>query len=129
MMTPEQAIQQVNNTIFRPGWKLSAMRWGPSSIYVDATIDTVDTSTVSPSGNYYEPRRIAAEGIVRVENLDQAGLCHAIMEQVVRPSDEHEDREFMRVRQPDGTWFAPLHPHRPDGQRAWDVAQLLSVAR
>lgn len=117
-MTPDQAVRQIRNTIFRPGWKFSASALSGGQVFVEIELDTVNTSVVSPEGAYTEPMKLPHWQRIDVTSLDEAGLAHELI-RIAHQLDEHEDREFMRVRQADGTWFAPLHPHRPDGDRAW----------
>jgi hypothetical protein len=55
-----------------------------------------------------------AHFVVPVAGLDMVGLCRELLCGPIAMIDEHERREFLRVR-PD--FWAPFHPHRVDGQR------------
>lgn len=122
-MTPEQAIIEIENMVFRPGWKLHAIHnWlcDPGQVFVWADVKTWDTSYRAPDGTLTVRKDdLDPQALIDVTELDRAGLCHAILIQLVRPFDDHEDREFLACRQPDGSWKAPLHPHTYDGELAW----------
>ena len=144
-MNVDQAIRQVNSMIFRPGWSFratSSKGWGyfgntGTEIYVQPTIETVDTRFVSRDGKYTTPMTLKGGGgaMIDVADLDEAGLCYAILAKVVRPLDEHEDREFLQVRTVEGEWVSPLHYHTDEGQVAWQrcgparMMDALHVAR
>jgi hypothetical protein len=117
-MTPEQAVYQIRNTIFKPGWDFSASRFDETQILVQADIHTVDTSYVNASGHFYRPVTLPDTKVIDVSGLDEQGLCYELLK-MAQATNLHEDREFMQVRQPDGSWTAPLHPHVPDAERAW----------
>lgn len=122
-MTPEQAITQIESMRFRPGWTLHAQQTfftGPGAVYVWAEVKTFDTSYRAPDGTLTRPLTLHPEALIRVSGLDEAGLVAALLRDLVRPFDEHEDREFLACSRPGGRWYAPLHPHTPEGERAWE---------
>ena len=122
-MTPEQAISQVNEMVFRPGWRFRAVQqpWltGPDEIYVQAEVQSWDTSHRAADGTLIRPMTLHPDALIKVSELDRDGLFCAIINQLVRPFDDHEDREFLATQQSGGRWRAPLHPHTAEGERAW----------
>lgn len=129
-MTPEQAITQIEHMGFRPGWTLHATQnilCDPDQVYVWADLRTVDTSyRGADRGEFTRTIRLQPDCLISVRDLDEAGLCYAILTQLVRPTDDHEDREFLQVRRGD-RWYSPLHPHTAEGERAWSDAQYADV--
>ena len=119
-MTPEQAVSTIRDMIFRPGWKLSATVLDSTTINVRADIYTVDTSYPSADGVFRVRKDLDMDADIDVSELNLAGLCHAILIELVEPFDRHENREFLQVRLPvSGQFRAPLHPHTDDGREAW----------
>lgn len=124
-MTPQEAIPIISTLVFRPGWKFHAETppwWAhpdPYDIDVRAEVASFNTSYRNHAGVLSMPMTLAPAAVINVRDLDRAGLCHAILTRLVRPFDDHEDREFMRVSEPDGSWYAPLHPHHDAGKAAW----------
>lgn len=142
-MRTSEAVDLLNRLTFRPGWKISgvfsygsslrAMLGLPLDRYAEEdtgmvtlmlSMDTMDTSYPSADGEYRQriytgPRPIAE---FDVTGMTENELLRRVLDEVHKV-DVHEDREFLRVRQPDGTWFAPLHPHRSDGEAAWYEAE------
>jgi hypothetical protein len=118
-MQATEAVKQVRNSIFKPGWKFSATYLNESQISVNFTIRTVDTSYVDAAGNFYAAKTIGGEDVtITVTGLDEAGLCYELLK-IAMATNFHEDREFMQVRQADGSWIAPLHPHTYQGEKDW----------
>jgi hypothetical protein len=133
-MNVQDAVNLVNKTTFRPGWRISARPAdyygyysylnGPGgAIELDFEIDTVDTSRVDDAGRYTQKMTQRGGTEFAVANLDGLGLLRGILDWVHAKYDEHEDREFLRVKQDDGSWLAPFHPHRSDGDRAWALTE------
>lgn len=125
-MTPEQAVETVNGTIFKPGWSFRARHSGYGEIHVDLLIRTVDTSYTDDQGRFTVPLTTAVSDYVRVHDLDEAGLLAELLDIAAR-ADEHENREFLKVRR-SGRWHAPLHPHTTEGEMAW-YSHRLAKAR
>ena len=122
-MTPDQAISVIHNMRFRPGWSFKAeVNWlcDEGEIYVEAKVASYDTSYRTADGALTRPMTMDPEAIIKVTDLNEAGLFNALIAQLVRPFDDHEDREFMVSPRPGGRWYAPLHPHTPEGNAAWD---------
>ena len=117
-MTPEQAVAEVNGMVFKPGWRVQAEPFGPVKVIVTMYIDTVDTSYPDPDGVCRKTVTLYRETIFNPDGMDLEAVCYQVLMLGVQ-TDIHEDREFLKVRRADGTWFAPLHPHTPQGERAW----------
>jgi hypothetical protein len=49
--------------------------------------------------------------------MDENQLLYRVLG-MIRDAQEHEDREFTRVRR-NGQWTAPFHPHNRDGNDLW----------
>lgn len=130
-MNSSTAVEYVRNLVFKPGWRVTAESYGPGHVYLTMYIDTVDTSYPDPDGVCRKTITLVRERRVETGNLDLEGLCYQVISLGVQ-TDVHEDREFLKVRQPDGSWHAPLHPHTREGNRAWldnlqkdaDVSQM-----
>jgi hypothetical protein len=130
-MRAGEAVDLINSAIFRPGFKLSASMAGGYSylrsfdsnrVSVFLQMDTVNTSYPDADGEYRQRlRQPYPSEILSVDVTDMTGneLLRKVLDTIHEQVDMHEDREFLRVRQPDGTWHAPFHPHRADGDAAW----------
>jgi len=118
-MTPDQAVRQIRNIAFKPGWRLDALALGDREhVAVTYYIDTVDSSYPGLDGICRRQVTLERPDIIDVTGLDEAGLCHRLLK-LASAVDEHENREFMKVRQPDGSWATPLHPHTDQGNSSW----------
>lgn len=127
-MSPEEAADLINNRfIFRKGWHFQASA-GIREVYVTFWLKTEDTSVVSPIGEYTKQVELDYPISFRTEGLDDAGVVYKLVS-LIGQLQQHEDREFARVRQSDGSWKAPLHPHNPDGELAWMQAEYLEALR
>lgn len=118
-MTPEQAAHQINEMVFRPGWRFAAARYDATTVGVVAEVESYDTSYRRGDGTLYKPMTLHPSALIDVSELDRDGLFCAIITQLVRPFDDHEDREFLASRSGSGQWRAPLHPHTTEGDAAW----------
>jgi hypothetical protein len=117
-MTPEQAVTEVNGMVFKPGWRVTAERFGPRKVLVTMYIDTVDTSYPGEDGQCRKNVQLYRERIFDPAQMDLEAVCYQVLV-LAAQTDVHEDREFLKVRRADGSWYAPLHPHTPQGTRAW----------
>jgi hypothetical protein len=126
-MRTQEAIHAINDAIWRPGVQVRATPYQPlgyelpgytSLIMVEVIFDTYDSSYVNDAGDYTRKAKIAPEGLVDVRELTEETLLYRVL-QMVGEAQEHEDREFLRVRR-NGQWTAPFHPHNRDGQQLWD---------
>jgi hypothetical protein len=118
-MTPDEAVVLVNGSVFKPGWKFYALADGPDAILLGLVIETVDTSYPGHDGICRRPARLAPDKKIEgVGGMDEAGLLYAMLK-FAAGLDSHENREFLKVQRPDGSWVAPLHPHTMDGELAF----------
>jgi hypothetical protein len=117
-MRAREAVEQIRNTIFKPGWTIEAEEYGYDLVYVRFKIDTVDTSYNRPDGTFWKPITVAPDTVFSVARMDETQLSWRLL-QLALEVDEHESREFFKVRQPDGSWAAPFHPHTASGERQW----------
>lgn len=118
-MRPDEATAQIRNTVFKPGWRFFASVTGPDEVEVRLRVETFDTSYPGYDGQCRKPITIAGgERTISVRGLDERGLCYELIK-LAADTNFHEDREFLKVRQPDGTWVSPLHPHTTEGELFW----------
>jgi len=117
-MRSAEAVEFVRNAVFKPGWQMKAERYTADMIIFTFYIDTVDTSYPDADGTCRRHVTLVRDEVWDVSGLDEMGLIGRIL-RLSAETDVHEDREFFKVRQPDGSWHAPLHPHTYEGQRAW----------
>ena len=121
-MQTAEAVRQLNEMVFKPGWRVHADYDLTDLVLVELLIDTVDTSYPDPDGvcrkqvTLYRSTYIRPSQIASIQEL-----CYEVL-RLAADTDIHEDREFLKVRDPaTGRWVAPLHPHTPEGNRAWDT--------
>jgi hypothetical protein len=118
-MNPYEAVRFVNGLAFKPGWRPVAEVIRGNNILISFLIETVDTSFPDADGICRRQIGIfGRERRVNVLGMDEEGLLCEVL-RCAADNDEHENREFLKVRQPDGSWHAPLHPHTDAGNRAW----------
>jgi hypothetical protein len=118
-MKADEAVRFVNGLAFKPGWRPVAQTIMGNNIVLSFLIETVDTSY--PDGDGICRRQIGIIGQERTVNvlgMDEAALLCEVLK-CAAENDEHENREFLKVRQPGGSWQAPLHPHTSAGNRVW----------
>jgi hypothetical protein len=127
-MKSGEAVEQIARSVFKPGWRMSAREFGPSLIYFTFEIDTVDTSYPGPDGVCRRKITLVRDDLFDVRELDASGLDARILK-LADEIDEHENREFLKHRQPGGSWVTPLHPHTPAGNRAWEDARAVLSSR
>jgi hypothetical protein len=116
-----EAARLINNDMaFWEGWRFSASPVSFSALHVEVEIDTVDTSYPDADGRCRSQKiTLLRDFLIRdVGSLDENGIAYRVLKSAAEIS-EHEDREALKIRQPDGTWRAPLHPHTMDGELGW----------
>jgi len=130
-MTPDQAVKILTEATWRPGMEIRASAEYPwsaiGSIVVEVVFHTYDSSYPDADGGYRVPRSVAPSGVLSVTGLDEEALLHTVL-RMVREAQEHEDREFLRVKR-DGRWVAPFHPHNTDTDQAWERLEYQSQYR
>lgn len=124
MMTATQAAAQVNATKFKPGWRPVARVAGVNRVEIGFEVETVDTSYRTSDGRFTRPITMPSP----TRTLDAGSLTEQSLDyellKLAASLDEHENREFLQRRQPDGKWVASLHPHTTDGELGWLQCQL-----
>lgn len=122
-MNNSEVKDLLRNTVFRPGWRFEGrdVPGEPSTVEVAFIIDTVDTSYYDRNGQYNRPRQFDTSFYVTPAYHTQDTLLRLLIDKA-HEWDAHEDQELLRVRQPDGDWFAPFHPHHWDGNRKFAAA-------
>lgn len=90
------------------------------ALCLNLTLRSPDSSDISPAGDYPgTPARVESWLSLRPDQFKTGELLLAAVIRHVTTMRQHETREFTRVKQDDGSWFAPFHPHRPDGETLW----------
>lgn len=123
-MRAVDAVRFVEGLAFKPGWQPTAevVSYG-GLVNLGFIIRTVDTSYPDPDGVCRRQITIyGRERAVNVTAMDEDALLAEVLA-CAADNDSHENREFLKVRQPGGSWYAPLHPHTPEGERAWQRHQ------
>lgn len=119
-MEAQRVADLINQEVsFRPGWEFRAdvMAEGVPFVIVRALVETVNSDRDQALRGYPEEILLAPEVIINADDYMIPDDLYAVMMQWVIDLEIHECREFFRVG-PDKD--APFHPHRPEGQRAWD---------
>lgn len=122
-MRASEAVRTIESMVFKPGWQMDAQHFGQDLILFTFYIDTVDTSYPSPDGTCRKHVTLVRDELWDVSPMSQNDLFARILK-LAAETDVHENREFLKVRQADGSWYSPLHPHTTEGQRAWVAADL-----
>jgi hypothetical protein len=118
-MRSHEAVRMVRNSVFKPGWRMEAEVYGADLILFTFYIDTVDTSYPGPDGVCRREITLIRDELMDVSRMRSVEDLFARIMRLAAETDVHEDREFLKFRQSDGSWVAPLHPHTPEGERAW----------
>ncbi|MFC4463983.1 hypothetical protein ACFPH6_05295 [Streptomyces xiangluensis] len=118
-MEAQQAADLINQISFRPGWEIRAdvMVEGVPYVIVQALVETVNSDREQALKGYPERILLAPAAIIDADEYVIADDLYAAMMQWIIDVEIHECREFFRVG-PDKD--APFHPHRSEGQSAWE---------
>lgn len=97
-MTIQELRDLVAAVQFRRGWALTMRKLDPSCIELTVTADVEDAYHEHALGR--PPIRLRAEGIWTLEEVAEMNETTAIkcLWQFIREADEHEAREWFRVR-------------------------------
>jgi hypothetical protein len=122
-MRVESALELINNSlVYKPGWKISA------TDHTNRFEDTIVIKIEYPARNsnrdqadngYSEEINTYATFPVIVADCDDLSLMRNVLNKIIE-IEAHEAREFLRVKP---TNWAPFHPHRVGGMRAWGTPQ------
>ncbi|HEY1700746.1 MAG TPA: hypothetical protein VGG75_13620 [Trebonia sp.] len=121
-LSPEDSARFLNeDTTWPPGWSVSASAspWPgygandvPSRLLVTLEKEGRNSSVTAPDGTYPEPWTLQFPlGVPEFARKNKDALMFWVLEKI-NWCDEHENREFARYKAPDGSWYAPFHPHR-----------------
>ncbi|BCL28529.1 hypothetical protein ACFFS2_30675 [Streptomyces aurantiacus] len=126
-MEAQQVVDLINQVSFRPGWEFRAhvMAEGTPLVIVQALVETVNSDRDQALQGYPEEILLAPSVIADAGDFMNPDDLYAALLQWIIELEIHECREFFRVG-PDKD--APFHPHRRDGQRAWDEMTGAPVA-
>ncbi|WP_158857438.1 hypothetical protein [Streptomyces sp. NRRL B-1347] len=117
-METASAIKLIDDVLYKPGWEFVAR--DHSHRYEGTIVVRVyypaRNSNRDQAGKGY-PNRITAcpDFPLVVKDYTDEDLYAALLRMIVQ-IEEHEAREFLRVRP---TGWAPFHPHRVTGMRRW----------
>ncbi len=123
-MRASEAVEIVRNSVFKPGWRMHAANYSQDLILFTFYIDTVDTSYPDADGVCRKHITLVRDDLFNVSAMRTAGDLFARILKLSAETDVHEDREFLKHRQPDGSWHAPLHPHTREGQHSWAKREI-----
>ncbi len=123
-MDPQEAARFVNeDCTWAPGWEIDATTCSSprsyavsngvsSHVRVHMTKESRNSSAPAADGSYPVPYQLAWDlGVPSHALRDKDALVYWLLEKMVW-CEEHEHREFARYKKEDGSWHAPLHPHR-----------------
>lgn len=126
-MNRDKAITLINGTTFKPGWRFTA---GPGDTYTEVEVtyhvDTMDTSLPDAMGRYEVPKLLESEVTFDVSRLAEGEVLYRLL-LMAAELDSHENREFLRVRDENGNWMAPFHPHTGIGEASFEAAKELAA--
>lgn len=117
-MQNSDAVKMINELKFMPGWSFEAMDTNGETIMARALIDTVNSDHDQATKDY--PQKITLERMILVHPKDYGSsddLAAALMTWIIEIMI-HESREFLRLGS-EGL-RSPFHPHRPEGESAWN---------
>lgn len=113
---PEQALELIRSVVYKPGWNIVNLALSGTVISGEIVFIVQDSDkeiaplyqrVISNARTFdIDTRRVGNEvQLLRALLLEFGWL------------EDHERDEFFKVRLPDGTYYAPFHPHRADGIR------------
>jgi|SRR5271166_2505034 len=120
-MLIETAIQLIGNIVYKPGWRIEARdnsKRFQDSICITITYPATNSDRSEAAAGFpspIPPDGARASFCISVAALDDVRL-YAGLVQVIMHIEEHEAREFLRIKP---TYWAPFHPHNTDGIAAW----------
>jgi hypothetical protein len=128
-MRADEAVKIVRDSVFKPGWRMEAQVYYEDFIYFTFYIDTVDTSYPSPDGTCRKQVTLVRDELWDVGPLRTVEDVFAKVLKLAAEIDVHENREFLKHREPGDAWHAPLHPHTREGEYEWSKRQLAGSLR
>lgn len=128
-MDVEEALRLVEEIVYKPGWEFSAKdhrKRFESTILVRVVYVALNTNRERARDGYPEEITTYAEFPIVVGECPTEDTFWRQILAGVLGIEEHESREFFRVRAQD--YRAPFHPHRIEGMRAWRGAGTAIMA-
>lgn len=120
-MLVASAVQLLSQLQYKPGWEFNVEDF--SKRHEAAVRVEVHYPAQQSERNQYPLYGTTVTGGARAAFLllvddcdDDTDLYNLLLTEVILPIEEHEAREFLRI---EPTGWAPFHPHRADGMRAW----------
>ncbi|MEU6260181.1 hypothetical protein ACFUEN_29750 [Streptomyces griseorubiginosus] len=117
-METASAIELVDHVVYKPGWTFTAREHTKrfeGAIVVRVDYPARNSNRDQAPAGYPEEITTYAEFPLVIKDCTDEDLYAALL-QVIMSIEEHEAREFLRVRP---THWAPFHPHRANGMRRW----------
>lgn len=117
-METASAIELVDGVIYKPGWTFTARdhtKRFESTVVVRVDYPARNSNRDQVDAGYPQEIATYAEFPLVVEDCTDEDLYAKLLEAIMS-IEEHEAREFLRVRP---TGWAPFHPHRATGMRRW----------
>lgn len=122
-MRVESAMELINSSlIYKPGWRISATDHTnrfEGTILVRIDYPARNSNRDQASDGYSEEINTYAIFPVTVEDCDDLSLMRHVLDKIIE-IEAHEAREFLRVKP---TNWAPFHPHRVGGMKAWGTPE------
>lgn len=118
-MNAQRAVELINKISYRPEWEISAhlMAAGLPYVFVTARVHTVNSDRDQAIKGYPEKIILGPDTMIDAELYDTPDDLYGRILDWIIGLEIHEAREFLRVGD---DMRAPFHPHRPEGQAAWD---------
>lgn len=119
-MEAQRAADLINKISYRPGWEITAhvALGGFPYLIVSATLHTPNSDRDNALKGY--PRWITVGSPDLVIDADRYATPEELYRRIfdwIMSLEIHEAREFFRVGD---RMDAPFHPHREDGNAAWE---------
>lgn len=122
-MRVETAIALIDQLIYKPEWTFTATDHSnrfEGTVRVRVDYPARNSNRDQAGDGYPEEIMTYAEFPVLVADCpSDVTLYRRVLDALVK-IETHEAREFLRVP---GTHWAPFHPHRIDGMKAWHATQ------
>ncbi|WP_419995049.1 hypothetical protein [Streptomyces boninensis] len=117
-MQPASAVELVEQMIYKPGWEFHAREFTDrfeGAICVEVRYPTYNSNRDEAERGYQTPITGQSAFPLVVADGTIEDLCGTMLDLILK-IEEHEAREFLRLRPTD---WAPFHPHRVEGMRRW----------
>jgi len=118
-METSEAVKFINGVTLMPGWSVTATDAYPlpGTVHITCMVDTVNSNRDMALRNYPQNLTIAPDALIDVARIADAEQLYYELFGWVLSLMEHELREFFRGG---ATLRAPFHPHRPEGNAAYE---------